>query len=219
MRRRGSPDAEHAGGGDVVGTAGRRGERVREPGEGRRPSDAEGDHRPSGADAEHDGDEQGEDQTGEGDEHVDQPGDGTTGPPAHHRREHTEGDPERRRQRRRQQRVPQRQPGGDEDTSEDVASEAVGAGRVLPGGALQHRRRVDLISGITPDERGEQGEEQQNRHTDEPDTPAGRREQRAHPLGELHRLVLLDDRARVDDGEEDVDDQVDGERDRRRAGG
>ena len=74
----GSRDAEHAGGGDVVGSAGRRGERVREPGEGRGPGDAEGDDRPSGADTEHDGDEQGEDQTREGHEHVDQPGEGAT---------------------------------------------------------------------------------------------------------------------------------------------
>ena len=65
--------AEHSSGGDVVGSRHRRGKRVGQPGERRRPGNAEGDDGTRRPDAEDDGDEEGEDQTGKGDEHVDQP--------------------------------------------------------------------------------------------------------------------------------------------------
>ena len=146
--------------GHVVELGDPRDQRLAQPGERRRPGETHGEHGTRGTHAEDHGEEEHEEQAGEGDQDVDRRGHHPPRPAAEEQRGSAEDHAHHDAESGRQQGKGHREPSGHQYSVEDVAAEAVRAEPVLAGRAGEQVVGVDRVRLVTPQDRGDDGEDE-----------------------------------------------------------
>ena len=143
-------------------------ERLAEPGEGRRSGETDGEHGTRRAHTEDHGQEEHEQQAGEGDQDVDRRRHHPSRPAAEEQRGSAEDQAHQDAEGGRQQREGHREPGGHQDPEEDVAAQAVRAEPVVGGRAGEQVVGVDGVRPVTPQDRGDDGKDEDEGQQAEP---------------------------------------------------
>ena len=139
-------------------------EGLRQPPDGGRSRQSDGQHRALGADSEDHREEEREQESRERDREVDRRRRDTPGAAAEQERRGAEHEPDDHRDGRGEQRELDRQPGRDEDSVEDVSTQVVRAGPVFRGRAGEDVAGVDRVGLVGPQDRCEDGERQHDDH-------------------------------------------------------